>query len=149
MDLTAKQENYARARAKGMPEGKTKSDAFRESRDTSRMKAKQVHEEACRLDSKPKVRQRIAELLENCMDANEVTPEVIIKGLLDEALNAESDGARVTAWKTLAQARSMLIAVNKDLSTELSDEQLVAGFPEHIRAAMLAHLRGEDVSLPG
>ena len=99
------------------------------------------------MDKNPNVVARVTELLETGLDANEITPELIIKGLLDEALNAESDGARVTAWKTLAQARSMLIAVNKDLSTELSDEQLVAGFPEHIRTAMLAHLRGEDVTL--
>jgi len=78
---------------------------------------------ASRLLTNDNIKGRIAELIEDT-DAEAITPEVIIAGLVKEALKAESDGARVTAWKTLAQVRAMLIQVNEDKTAALSDHEL-------------------------
>lgn len=58
--LTAQQDKFAL----GVASGKTQADAYREAYRAGKMTAKQIHEEASKLASRPKVAQRIAELKE-------------------------------------------------------------------------------------
>ncbi|MHB1098115.1 MAG: terminase small subunit [Burkholderiales bacterium] len=55
MKLTPKQEKFCQEIVKG----KSQSDAYRKAYATKGMKDKQVHEEACKLKSNPKISQRI------------------------------------------------------------------------------------------
>ena len=80
---------------------------------------------ASRLSANENIKARVAELLENGIEANDVTPDLIIKGLLKEAMEAQSDGARTAAWKTLAQVRAMLVQVQQDREAKQTDEQLM------------------------
>lgn len=104
--------------------------------------------EGSRLMKDEKVRDRIAEIQAQALDAAEITPELIAKGLFFEATTAQTDSARVTAWKTLAQWRKMVSdrsasdpAPPRDL--EKTIENLAGDRPE-LRAALLALVPKEE-----
>ncbi len=104
--------------------------------------------EGSRLMGDDKVQKRIAEIQAQALDAEEITPELIAKGLLLEATTAQTDSARVTAWKTLAQWRKMVSdrsvgdpAPPRDL--EKTIESLASDRPE-LRAALLALIPKEE-----
>ena len=92
MELTPKQTKYAEAKAQMLLSGKgSNSDALRESYDCDNMTEKTVHEMASKVNGNYKVRTRVAELLDDCK-TSDITPELIEKGLLNEALQAEIYG---------------------------------------------------------
>lgn len=98
--------------------------AYREAYDTENMTDKSAIELASRENAKVNVRSRIAELLADCQ-TGDITPELIEKGLVNEALNADSDGARVQAWKTLAQVRAMLKEVRETVERTMTDDEII------------------------
>ena len=76
------------------------------------------------------VRERVEELLEQAallaIDAAKVTKEVVLGGLLHEAINAKSDGARVQAWKHLGQSHVVGLFVGDDESSKLTTPKEIA-----------------------
>ena len=73
---------------------------------------------ASRLISSDSVQERVEELLEQAallaVDAAKITKDVVLGGLLHEALHAKSDGARVQAWKHLGQTNVVALFVGDD-----------------------------------
>ena len=67
------------------------------------------------------VRERVEELLEQAallaVDTAKITKELVLGGLLHEAMNAKSDGARVQAWKYLGQSHVVALFVGEDENT--------------------------------
>ncbi len=105
-------------------------------------------QEGYRLMGDNQVLDRIAEIQAQALDAGEISVDLIAKGLLLEATTAQTDSARVTAWKTLAQWRKMV----SDRSVgdpppppdlEKSIETLFGDDPA-IRAALLARIPKEE-----
>ncbi len=144
--LTPKKERFAQARASG----KSQSDAYRASADTKTTRQATVWDTASKIAAMPGVRQRVAEILEDGLKALEVTPELVTEMLLNEANTAESDGARVSALKTLAQSLSMLVQVREDRERGLCDEDLadlVAPDDPELRDLILRRLKGENINL--
>ena len=78
------------------------------------------------------VQERVEELLERAallaVDAAKVTKELVLGGLLHEAMNAKSDNARVQAWKHLGQSHVVALFVPEG---ENAQQQSV---PETLRA---------------
>lgn len=100
------------------------SEAYREAYSTENMKPETVHVKACEVNSNGKVQERIAEILNQCQ-INEITPELIEKMLLNEAMNAQSDGARVQAIKTMAQVKAMLKDVREVVERTMTDAEII------------------------
>lgn len=73
---------------------------------------------------KPHISARIAELAEKYIKPISVTPEWIEERLTIEALNAQTDGARASNLKTLAQVHAMLTMKHEDEAAGMSDAQL-------------------------
>lgn len=101
--LTGKQEAFAQAVAKGA----VLSDAYREAYDAERMKDKTIWEEACKLAQNPKVSARVktlqAEMEEDRRTIERRREEFVLKQLQQEALQADTDGARVRALELLGK----------------------------------------------
>jgi len=101
--LTAKQESFAQQVAAGS----ILSDAYRASYAAENMKDKTIWEEACKLAQHPKVAQRI-KAIQADIEADQRTraarrSEFVLKQLQDEAMGAETDGARVRALELLGK----------------------------------------------
>lgn len=88
MSLTAKQEAFAAACAKGA----TASDAYRVAYRAGRMATKTVHEEAARLLAIPKVTARVEELRKGAVQAVQLEVEEVFRQLVGVL---RSDPARV------------------------------------------------------
>jgi len=140
--LKPREELYSR----GLAAGETQIEAYRAAGyrgdDAS----------ACRKAGEIRIKERVAELLESGLSEAEVTPELIIKGLLQEAMNAEAtSGNRTKAWEVLAKVRSMLIQVTEDRTQQLTDKQLIdklvdevgRGQTKKVRAAIRAALESK------
>lgn len=143
--LTPRQEKFARTYATMAVTRGVTPNLTQAAKDAG-YSERSAHVEGSRTLANDRVKARVDELMQTGVDANEVTPELIIKGLLDEALNAKESGSKVAAWKTLAQVRSMLINVNKDMAADLSDEDLAEDIAKGDKQAydiILAALKGE------
>lgn len=110
--LTLKQEAFALAYA----ETGNASEAYRRSYNASRMKDKQIWEEASKLLKTPKVAQRVKELSDRAREVREKKFEITIEsitGMLieDRALAREAmqAGAAVSASKTIAQLHGLMV----------------------------------------
>jgi hypothetical protein len=101
--LTGKQEAFAQAVAKGA----VLSDAYREAYDAERMKDKTIWEEACKLAQNPKVSARVktlqAQMEEDRRTREARREEFVLKRLQEEAMQADTDGARVRALELLGK----------------------------------------------
>lgn len=101
--LTAKMEAFAREVAQGKP----LSEAYRAAYDAARMKPSVIWTEASKMMSRPKVANRVKELLaeeeeKNRFDGDRIR-RFVIERLHLEAATAETDGARVKALELLGK----------------------------------------------
>lgn len=69
--------------------------------------AKTARQQGEQLLSKLDISQAVEKGKRERIEAAEITAEMILKGLHDEALSAESDSARVAAWSWLGKARAL------------------------------------------
>ena len=99
--LTSKQEHFAQM----VSRGETLTDAYRSAYDADKMKPSSI--EACKLNSHPNVAQRIEALTADIAARKQSDDErmrmFVIEQLKQEALNAQSDGARVQALTALGR----------------------------------------------
>ena len=105
--LTAKQEAFAMQVAKGA----MLSEAYRDCYAADSMRDSTIWSEACKLAQNPKVATRI-KAIQADMEASQRTRdqrlrEHVLKRLMEEADNAETDGARVRSLELLGKTVSM------------------------------------------
>ena len=101
--LTSKQEHFAQM----VSRGETLTEAYRSAYDADNMKASSIWVEACKLNSHPNVSQRIEALTADITARKQTDDErlrmFVTEQLKNEALNAQSDGARVQALTALGR----------------------------------------------
>lgn len=139
--LTAKQEKFAR----GIAAGLNQSDAYRAAYSGSRMTPKQVWEEASKLRHKPKVSQRIEELLRvaRIEDLTSVGKELRrTMDLQQEALSDRNHAAVASFQRQLNGAvgladRRIVLSYERSLSDQELLERLSGGDPEKLAAARM------------
>jgi hypothetical protein len=105
--LTAKQEAFAMQVAKGA----MLSEAYRDCYAADSMRDSTIWSEACKLAQNPKVATRIKGIQAD-MEASQRTRdqrlrEHVLKRLMEEADNAETDGSRVRSLELLGKTVSM------------------------------------------
>ena len=104
----ARHERFAQARAAG----KSATGAYEE----AGYEPDSGH--ASRLAGNGSVSERVTELLKEAerlaVDASKITKDMVLGGLLHEAMHAKSDGARVQAWKHLGQSNVVALFVGDD-----------------------------------
>ncbi len=139
LNLTPKQEKFA----VGVAAGLTQSDAYRMAYNASGMQPKQVWEEASKLRRKPKVAQRIEELLRaaRVQDITNIGREIRrTMDLQQEALAAGNHNASAAYQRMLmttvgALERRLVLTVESSLSDKELTERLSGGDPERLAAA--------------
>ena len=102
--LTSKQEHFAQM----VSRGETLTDAYRSAYDAENMKASSIWVEACKLNQNPNVAQRVEALTADIAARKQSEEErmrmFVVEQLKQEALNAQSDGARVQALTALGRS---------------------------------------------
>ena len=114
--LTPKQEKFSQLIAAG---DKSFSDCYRLAYDTQRMNDKQIHEEASKLSSHPKVTQRVAQINAPVINKTQVKREDIIVSLqraVDLAEQTAQTGAMVSALRELGKLIDAYPAEKKELT---------------------------------
>lgn len=105
--LTAKQDAFAQAVA----DGKTLSDAYRASYEADAMKDSTVWTEASKLMDNPKVSQRVASIQrareDKTLHDQARLKRLVLERLHAEAMDAESDSARIRALELLGKSIAM------------------------------------------
>ena len=98
--------------AHGIASGKSATDAY----DEAGYSANRGN--ASTLKANQNVSERVNELLKEAerlaVDASKITKDMVLGGLLHEAMYAKSDGARVQAWKHLGQSNVIALFVPDD-----------------------------------
>ncbi len=146
-NLTAKQEKFT----VGVAAGLTQSDAYRMAYNASGMQPKQVWEEASKLRRKPKVAQRIEELLRaaRVQDITNIGREIRrTMDLQQEALAAGNHNASAAYQRMLmttvgALQQRLVLTVESSLSDQELIERLSGGDPERLAAARVLLGAGE------
>jgi len=87
--------------------GRGKRDAYREAYDAENMKDKSCSVAAAELMANPNIQARMAELEEDVAQAARLTPEWILRGLMEEAVGAKEASARVRAQELLGKYLKM------------------------------------------
>lgn len=116
--LTPNEMRYCLYRHQGM----TQRIAYRKAYNNYTAKDTTADSEACRLEAQPKITARLAELAQIAAEAANVREDTVIHGLVREATNAKSDGARVQAWQALAK----ILGINTQDRpvSDLSDDEI-------------------------
>lgn len=128
--LTAKQEAFAQA----VSQGKTLSEAYRLAYDCQRMKDASVWTEASKLMDNPKVIHRVNGLQqakeERVLLDHARLKRLVLERLHAEALEAESDSARIRALELLGKSIAMFTDKVEQETTHKSakeiEEELIA-----------------------
>ncbi len=98
--------------AQGIASGQSATDAY----DEAGYSANRGN--ASTLKANQNVCERVNELLKEAerlaVDASKITKDMVLGGLLHEAMHAKSDGARVQAWKHLGQSNVIALFVGDD-----------------------------------
>jgi hypothetical protein len=128
--LTSKQEAFAQAVAKGL----TLADAYRQSYCADKMKDGSIWSEASALMSNPKVTSRVGDLQQAKEDKtlhdSVRLRRLVLDRLHQEAIQAESDSARIRALELLGKSIAMFtdrveqdegVRTSTDLEQELID----------------------------
>ena len=101
--LTSKQEHFAQL----VSRGETLTDAYRSAYDAENMKPSSVWVEACKLNQNPNVALRVDALTADIAARKQTEDErlrmFVVEQLKQEAMNAQSDGARVQALTALGR----------------------------------------------
>jgi len=101
--LTSKQEHFAQM----VSRGETLTEAYRSAYDAEGMKPSSIWTEACKLNSHPKVAQRIDALTADITARKQTDDDrlrmFVVEQLKQEAMSAQSDGARVQALTALGR----------------------------------------------
>jgi hypothetical protein len=114
--LTPKQEKFSQLIAAG---DKSYSDCYRIAYDTERMNDKQIHEEASKLSSHPKVTQRVEQINAPVINKTQIKREDIIVSLqraVDLAEQTAQTGAMVSALRELGKLIDAYPAEKKELT---------------------------------
>ena len=114
--LTPKQEKFSQLIAAG---DKSFSDCYSLAYDTQSMNDKQIHEEASKLSSHPKVTQRVAQINAPVINKTQVKREDIIVSLqraVDLAEQTAQTGAMVSALRELGKLIDAYPAEKKELT---------------------------------
>ena len=128
--LTAKQEAFAQAVAKGS----TLADAYREAYDAERMKDSSIWTNASQLMSETKVALRVNAIQkaqeERTLHDHARLKRLVLERLHEEAVNAPSDSARIRALELLGKSIAMFTdrveqddqsRTSADIEQELAD----------------------------
>ena len=122
--LTAKQEAFAQCVA----QGKTLSDAYRESYDCESMKEASIWTEASKLMDNPKVAQRVNSIQqaieEKTLHDQARLRRLILERLHQEATTAESDSARIRALQLVGKSIAMFTDRVEQDDTHRSSEDI-------------------------
>ena len=145
-ELNGKHAEFCRLVAQGA----SQSDAYRQSHDATRQKPTSVHVAACKLMAKPKIQQRIRELLREARVEDIVSVGEHTVHILEDREAAKADGnhTAIAAFdRTLATILGMtnstvLVAAEKSETDEQLIARLSAG-DEH-KATLLRALIGRD-----
>jgi len=108
MKLPVKREMFAQGIAQGM----TQTDAFKKSRDVSKMTTKTIQEQACRLMKDGKILARIAELQKPVLEKVQMTLESHLKDLQtlrNAASKAKQYSAAISAEISRGKASGLYI----------------------------------------
>ena len=122
MKLPTKQEAFARGIASGM----TQNDAFKKSRDTSRMTTKTIQEAASRCMKNGKILARIAELQKPVLEKVQMTLESHLKDLMtlrNAASKAKQYSAAISAEVSRGKASGFYVErseVNASVNVEFN-----------------------------
>ncbi len=131
-------------------QGLSQSDAFRQSHDVLRMKPESIHVAASKLAAKPKIQQRIRDLLKQAHVQDIVTQGEVVKFILEgreRAIMAGNSTAEAAFTLQLTKVtgmnrESVLVGAEKSET----DDELVArlsGGDAH-KATMLRSIIGKD-----
>lgn len=139
--LTIQEAQAAAFRAQGM----SQSDAYRRAYNVKRAQPKNVHERACRLFARPKVKARVEELLRGAKVQDIDSVGQAFDHLLRLLEKAEADGnynAAAQLMRQRLQTHGMLRdRIVLSAESQLSDDQLIerlsGGDPEKLAAAQL------------
>lgn len=105
--LTAKQEAFAQ----GVANGLTLADAYRQSYNAENMKEASIYTEASLLMDNPKIVQRVSGIQQAREDKtlhdSARLRRLVLEQLHQEAMNAESDSARIRALELLGKSIAM------------------------------------------
>lgn len=123
MALTEKQEAFAQALACSYPPISA-SDAYRRAYQTERMKPATVNNQAHKLQRRPAIAARIAELREQAAERNAITVDALLQELA-EARDAalQSDPPQAGAAVSATMGRAKLLGLDK-LTARLEVERL-------------------------
>ncbi len=139
--LTTQEAQAAAFRAQGM----SQSDAYRQAFNVQRAKPKNVHERACRLFARPKVKARVEELLRRAkvedIDSVGKAFDALLR-LLEKAIADGNYNAAAQLMRQRLQTHGMLrdrivLSAESQLSDEQLTERLAGGDPERLAAARL------------
>ena len=128
--LTAKQEAFAQA----VSEGKTLADAYRQSYNSENMKEASIYTEASLLMDNPKIAQRVNSIQQAKEDRtlhdSARLRRLVLEQLHQEAMNAESDSARIRALELLGKSIAMFTDKVEQETTERTagdlEQELIA-----------------------
>src|SRR3990167_3557218 len=120
--LTVKQERFARL----VFETGNQSEAYRRAYDVGRdTKPESIYVSASELMADPNIALRVKDLEAEAVAMSMVTKEMVVRGLLHEAMNAKNEGTRVRAWELLGKTNAMFTDVRKSIHDE-TEESLAA-----------------------
>ena len=132
--LTAKQEAFAQGVAQGM----TLADAYRNAYDAENMKEASIYTEASLLMDRPKIAQRVNGLLqareERTLHDQARLKRLVLERLHSEALNAESDSARIRALELLGKSIAMFTDRVEQDDTHRSSADIERELVEKLRS---------------
>lgn len=126
MNLTAKQEIFAQALARGM----TQSDAYREAYGCKGWKDNSIHIKASQLAANDKVKLRIEELKERAVKRHDLTVDDILKEL-EEARKKADDLGQSSAMVSASMGKAKLLGLEKNslsVSGELNLKTVLVEF---------------------
>jgi len=122
--LTAKQEAFAQGVVKGL----TLADAYRQAYDAENMKEASIYNEASRLMDHPQISQRVSGLIkaqeERTLHDHARLKRLVLERLHNEAMNADSDSARIRALELLGKSIAMFTDKVEQETSEKSAGEL-------------------------
>lgn len=120
MDLTDKQEKFARCLFEGM----TQTDAYKAAGYSQEQAITAIYTNASILASNEKIIRRLAELREETEAASKLTRAFVVKGLLGIAEKGKNEAARNRAFELLGKELGMFKDQTEHTFTNASDDDL-------------------------
>lgn len=101
--------------------------AYRRAYNCAKMKDTTISRNAHELKQNSKIATRLVDLISKYIARQDIDPEILKNMAMNEARNAKSDSARISAVKLMMQAEQMLVSISKNITDDASDEELAMG----------------------